>query len=466
MSGIGQLHPIGTLPDDILLKIFKSFVDAMYFYHTRSEERRTLLHVCQRWRRLAFTSPRHLNLQLFCRPPRRSVNKMLDVWPELPVYLHVSNYPKEDRDNVVAALRLNHRVSGIRLERTSARGWETFAPLLQHPFPVLTHLWVQPRLSITNPISRSFLGASAPCLRDLVLVGVPLLALPELLLSATNLVRLWYNDIPASGYISPQAMVTGLYALTQLESLSLTFLSPQDPPDRAIRIQPPHTRTLLPALIDLCFRGISEYMEDLTTQIDAPSLESLVITFYRGVLEVSELGKFVRHADKLSLVDRAEVTFEPDCISVKRSQELLVRRVDPKTLILNPACPEWDFRPLNFAKFCASFFPTYSPFERLQIDVPFIWQDDINDPQWLELLYPFNTVKHLRLDQSVSSRVLKLLKGLPVERSMEMLPALEIVVIPGLRYFGHLKEEISEFIDARQLCGHPVSIHGWERFMM
>jgi hypothetical protein len=34
------------------------------------------------------------------------------------------------------------------------------------------------------------------------LVGVPFPALPELLLSATNLVRLCYDDIPRSGYIS------------------------------------------------------------------------------------------------------------------------------------------------------------------------------------------------------------------------------------------------------------------------
>ena len=388
---------------------------------------------------------------------------MLDVWPELPVYLHAFDYPKEARDNVIAALRLNHRVSGIRFEKTSAKGWETFAPLMQRPFPVLTHLWVQPRLSITNPISRPFLGGSAPCLRDLLLVGVPLPALPELLLSATNLVRLWHNDIPASGYIPPQAMAAGLSALTRLESLSITFQSPLGLPDRAIQSPPPYICTLLPALTDLRFQGISEYMEVLAAHIDAPSLESLVITlFYHRVLEVSELGKFVRRADKLSSVDRAEVSFKPDCISVKRSQEF-VWGVDPKTLVLNPACPEWDFRPLMFAKFCASFFPTYSPFERLHIDVPFMWQDVIDnpDPQWLELLCPFNTMKHLRLSGAVTSRVLKLLKGLPVEQFMEVLPALEVLTIPGLEYIGHLKEDISEFVDARRLSGHSVAINGW-----
>ena len=388
------------------------------------------------------------------------MDKMLDVWPELPVYLHAFDYPKKGRDKVVAALKLNHRVSGIRLEKTSARGWETFAPLMQQPFPVLTHLCVQPRLSITNPIPRSFLGGSAPCLRDLVLVGVPLPELPELLLSATNLTRLWYNDVPLSGYIPPQAMITGLSALTRLESLSLTTQSPRALADRAIRIPPPHTRTLLPALTDLRFQGVSQYMEVLATQIDASLLESLVITFHRGVLEVSELAKLIRRADQLSLVDRAEVILEPDCISVKRSEELLVGKVDPNTLVLNPACG-WDFHPLNFAKFCASFFPTYSPFERLQIDYPLFGQGVVDDHQWLELLCPFNTMKHLRLSGPVTSCVLKALKGLPVERVTEVLPALEVIFIPSFLCFGFLKEEVSEFVDARQLSGHPVSVHGW-----
>jgi hypothetical protein len=308
MGGIGQLQQqvtIVTLPDDVLLKIFKFFVDEIHSsYDETHEEWRTLVHICQRWRNLAFTSPRHLNLQLFCKPPWRSVKKMLDIWPELPIFIYAWRHPDRDaKYEVVAALKLNHRASVIRFRKTSYSEWETFAPLMQQPFPALTRLSVYPNHSIKNAISRSFLGGSAPSLRDLVLIGVPFPALPELLLSTTNLVRLWYQNIPPSGYISPQAMVTGLSVLTRLESLSLTFYPPQSLPDVAIHIPPPHTRTLLPALTLLRYHGVPEYMEDLVAQIDAPSLESMEITLlHREVLVVSQLAEFFRHADKLSLV--------------------------------------------------------------------------------------------------------------------------------------------------------------------
>ena len=390
---------------------------------------------------------------------------MLDVWPELPVYLQAFDYPKKQgKDKVAAALRLNHRVSVIRFEKISARGWEIFEPLMHHPFPWLTHLWVQPRLSIQNPICRSFLGGSASSLRDLVLIGVAIPTLPELLLSTTNLVRLWYNNVPLSGYIPPQEMITSLSALIWLESLSLTFHSPRDLPDIAVPILPPHTRTLLPALTYFRFRGVSKYMEALASHFDAPSLETLGITlFYQEFPEVSKLAKFIHGADKLSLVDRGEVTFAPDWVSGELSQEVPVWRVDPQTLRINLACSEWDFSPLNLARFCASFFSTYSAFGRVEIGLSMgaRWQDvnDHPDPNWLTLLCVLDTVKHLYLGWPVASRVFKLLRGLPLERFMEVLPALETLIIPSLEYcLGPLKDETSGFADARQLSGHPISV--------
>jgi hypothetical protein len=200
MGDIGELHQqvtIGTLPDDVLLKIFKFFIDEMFYdLNATFEEWCMLVHVCRRWRNLAFIYPCHLNLQLLCGPPKRSVERMLDIWPELPIFVDALDYPmKEDIDNVVAALRLNHQVSGIylRLKDTSDPAWETFRPLMNHPFPALTYCWVEKLyLLIKNAISRSFLGGSAPSLQELHLDGVPFLTLPNLLLSAANLVSLRY----------------------------------------------------------------------------------------------------------------------------------------------------------------------------------------------------------------------------------------------------------------------------------
>jgi len=346
---------------------------------------------------------------------------------------------------------------------------------MQRPFPALTRLSVGQSFSTNHTFPRSFLGGSAPSsLQDLSLNHVPFPALPELLLSATNLVRLRYDNILRSGYISPQAMVTGLSALTRLESLSLTFVSFRSHkplPDRESRIPPPHAPTLLPALTDLRFQGVPEYMEYLVTQIDSPSLESMEIKIsHQEVLEVSELAKFIHRADKLSLIDQGEVTINFECISVKISQHLW--GIDPKTLMLGLACFESDLRLSYLAQFCASCLPTPSPFESLYIRVPldYMWEDVIDDPdtQWLELLRPFNTVKHLRLYRTVAPRVAQALRSLPLERVTEVLPALEIVFISRddsrLELFGPVEEAMTEFADARQLSGHPVSIYNWDEW--
>jgi hypothetical protein len=207
-------------------------------------------------------------------------------------------------------------------------------------------------------------------------------------------------------------------------------------------------------------------MDDLVTQIDTPSLEEMAFRlFNQEVLEVSELAKFVRRADKLSLVDRAEVGFWNDYIYFTVPQE---EDIDRKTLRLYLACSESDLRLSYLARFCTSCLPTLSLFEALHIGVPYYehWEDAIvdPDPQWLELLRLFNPVKRLRLSESVALPVSKILRGLPAERVAEVLPALKniFISISGLEPFGSVREAIFEFADARQLSGHPVSIHDWK----
>ena len=97
---------------------------------------------------------------------------------------------------------------------------------------------------------------------------------------------------------------------------------------------------LLPALTNLHFRGAPEYMEDLVAQTDASSLERFDITFFHQeieILEVSELAKFVRRADKLSLVDRAQVLYMIDSISVRLSD--ILSGVKPKILEIDFVFP-------------------------------------------------------------------------------------------------------------------------------
>src|SRR6266446_3549954 len=123
---------------------------------------------------------------------------------------------------------------------------------MQEPFPALTHLDLR-TTDEKQIVSNSFLGGSAPNLRDLGLSRVPFLGLPKLLSSATHLVTIYLYNIPHSGYITPEAMATALSALTRLESFWLDFQSPRSCPGRGRRHAPPPTRSVLPALTEFNF---------------------------------------------------------------------------------------------------------------------------------------------------------------------------------------------------------------------
>ena len=84
-----RLYPLVTisaLPDHVLLEIFVYEPGQHPTVEQRQRERehawRTLAHVCKRWRSVVFSSPRRLDLHLFC-PYRRPVKKLLDIWPPL-----------------------------------------------------------------------------------------------------------------------------------------------------------------------------------------------------------------------------------------------------------------------------------------------------------------------------------------------------------------------------------------------
>ena len=75
-------------------------------------------------------------------------------------------------------------------------------------------------------------------------------ALPVFIFSASNLVELSLRNVPPSGYISPEALVTDVAALLRLEILDVGFTSYPDliPP-------PPITILILPTRQSLSFTG-------------------------------------------------------------------------------------------------------------------------------------------------------------------------------------------------------------------
>ena len=86
-----------------------------------------------------------------------------------------------------------------------------------------------------------------------------------------------------------------------------------------------------------------------------------------------------------------------------------------------------------------------------------MWQDDIEDSQWLELLHPFTAVKELYLSEEFTPRIAPYFQELVGGRTTEVLPALQSLLLSE-HPSGPFKEAIGKFIAARQLSNHPVVI--------
>jgi len=452
---------VGTLPDDALLEIFNFYVDDLEEYDNDIEGWHTLVHVCRRWRNVVFASPRRLDLRLLCTPTT-SVKEMREIWPEFPIVVYC-NATAEGEDDVIDALELNDRVVGISF--WDVPRVERFVAVMQGPFPALTDLELWSSDETAPALSDSFLGGSAPRLRQLTLKRIPFPALPNLLLSATDLADLVLWNIPHSGYISPEAMVTCLSALSKLKRLVLSFQSPRSRPSRA---KPPPTRTILPALTSPHFEGVTEYLEDLVARIDVPLLEAISIKFFNQfIFDILQLPRFLCRTEKFTALDRADVVLNRRCIWIWVNLSSKTGTVDPTELGFGISCSQLDWQLSSLIQVYNSTLSTPSTLERLNVheaqDSPLHWQDDIENTQWLELFHPFTNVKNLYLSEKVALCVAPSLQGLSGEQVIEVLPALQNLFLDGLQPSGPVEEAFRGFVAARQLSGRPVDIHRWER---
>lgn len=272
------------------------------------------MHVCRQWRNAVFSSPSRLDLRLGFRD-RTPVREMLEIWPPLPIAIWVNGRDRWPMDNIVAALEHNDRICQSNLWSIPTWQWEKVLPAMQRPFPTLRrlHIWLVPSKNKAASVApASFLGGFTPHLQSLRLWSIPFPGLPTLLLSATHLVDLNLQTIPHSGYFSPEAMVTALSVLINLEKLLIEFESSQSRPDQRSQCLPPPTRTLLPVLIQLQFLGASECLEDLIAWIDAPLLVKLSITFFQQLIfNTPQLTEFISRTPKFKArdTDTARVVF-------------------------------------------------------------------------------------------------------------------------------------------------------------
>jgi hypothetical protein len=458
---------IDVLPDDVLLGIFDFYMTinpSLFGGKTGIEVWQSLVHVCRRWRTLVLGSPRHLNLQLCCTP-KTPAKDTLDVWPVLPLIVK-GDMTLSGTDNIVAALEQSNRVCEVFLRGLVGWQLENVLAAMQVSFPELTDLRLYSNGETLPAIPDSFLGGSAPRLRIFSSTGIPFPGLPKLLLSANHLLYLELVNIPHSGYISPEAMAALLSVLPGLRRLSLQFQSPQSHPDWESRGPPPPKRSILPALDEFHFKGVTEYLEGLVTRIDTPQLKRLFITFFNQIdFDTLRLAQFINRTPTFRALDEAHVQFDGRIASVKlryRTSNFIFGQLE-----ISISCEEPDWQLSSIEQVCNSSLRHLSTVEDLYIDrryVPLIWKNDaIEDVLWLQLLLAFPAVKNLYLSKEFAPGIVAALRGLVGGRIIEVLPSLQNIRAEGLEPSGRLQENIGQLVAARQLSDHPIAISVWEK---
>jgi hypothetical protein len=410
-----------------------------------------------------FASPRRLDVRLFC-DSRTPVRKSLDYWPPLPIIIRstltstvFTLYDHESGENIVAALEQRDRVCKVELKNVTSYLLNSFTEVMQEPFPALTGIFLSSHIDAEPVLPDKFLGRSAPNLQYFDLDGISFSALPKLLSSATHLNRLQLRKIPYTGYISPEAMATCLAALSNLESLVLEFQSPRSHPTRDSRPPSPLTRAALPALTSFDYQGVSEYLEDLVTHIDAPLLNRVTFRFFNQLtFDNPQLSQFIDRTEILKSLNLGSIEFLSDV--VKTTFTSLVGR---GKLELGISCCRPDWQVSSMAQLCAQLPALASRVEQLDVRKGCIsrakWPEDMESAQWLELFDPFTAVEKLSI-LKLGQLVVPALGELTRERASDILPAMRILLFRGLEANSLIKDDLKPFVSARRSSNHPISV--------
>ena len=463
---------INKLPDEVLLDIF-GFCMAYPLPPPPYEDDawHTLVHVCRWWRYVVFGSSRRLNLRLLCTNGR--LGKTLDIWPELPIVVHVDDWetlPMPLVTSVISVLKRSDRVCKIIIGNVQNR---LLLVTMNEPFPALIELELA-SFKVGLPIlPDSFLGGYVPRLRSLKLRGISIPGIRRLLLSTRDLVTLSLGFTQKSGYTLPERIVDILSALARLKSLHLRFEIPPFRIHGAGR-RPPGTvltRVVLPVLTTFEFAGNSKFLGDIVSRINAP-LESIAVAMTHTdedqlEFDISLLGDFIWHTKLLNAPYRADIFFTDYDSGISLFQRK--GGVDFKVLDLAIPCFASDLQLSGLVQVCNSLLLPLPGLEHLSIHKSksefwsLRWQVEVENTQWLEFLRSFIAVKDLVLDERVILFLASTLQGLVGEQVTEILPLLQNIVLEGFPSSRPVPKGIATFIAAREVCGCPVVVDHQER---
>lgn len=319
----------------------------------------------------------------------------LNCWPALPILVNYGGLPNlnppatEDDDNIITALKPSDRVFLISL--TVTRSLLRKLSVISEPFLELEELTLFSRENTPPVLPSTFRWG--PRLRTLHSTRIAFLSFPHLLLPSQNLVEIQLNEIPIAGYFSPEALANALSGMTQLQSLSLHFLSLPARRNYLSLPPPPGERIVLPALTRLKYRGSSKYLDSFVARIDAPHLEDIDITFFsQPTMDASQLGRFIERTEMQTSIGQASVETSPNAISIS-----FISTHASTPLRLQIPCQQLDWQLSNMAQICDRFSPFLFRVKNLTINTikSSSGLAGVGSEAWLELIRSFVGARNL-----------------------------------------------------------------------
>ena len=224
---------------------------------------------------------------------------------------------------------------------------------------------------------------------------------------------------------------------------------------------PPPKRSILPALREFHFEGITEYSEQVVTRIDTPQLHNMDMIFINRIdFHCPQLAQFLNRTPSLiGQLSAVRVRFYDSTVYVRLHTwfSYLVN--------IHIRCGEPNQQLSSVEQVFNSSYHPFSSVKKLCIDhkcPQLVWT--IENTLWLELLLPFTAAKRLYLSKEFAPCIAASLQVLVGDRIMEVLPSLEDIFVEDLESSGAFRENIGQFIAARQLSNHPIAISRWFKF--
>ena len=425
-----------------------------------------LIQVCRRWRYLLLDSVFHLQVSLVCARGSPVADMLAHSPPTIPLIIdhfddRYEDLTAEDEKGILLALQHRHRVRRIRLLKPT--------PILQKliialdgEFPILEFLliWHQRyHWPVTEPIENLNLPESfrAPHLRHLTLKNFATPIESPQLTTMGNLVTLYLTKIPFSAHFHPNTLLQRLSLMPQLEVLWTGFNFSHDVETQLLRT-PIVTQVTLPNLYWLGFLGSSAYLEALLPSVTAPLLKRLRIDFfYEMIYSVPHLQQFMNTARNVHI--KTVTLHFSDYYLWVLAYPHMDARIQNLDMTFGGMCLDWQI--VSAAQIFHALSTAFSVVENLTLNynrrhmLP-DWNNDADRIHWRELLGPFGKVKNLSMDDELVEQLSRALQPGEEESPTELLPKLQRLSYSGI-YAS--RNAFTQFIDARQKAGLPITVH-------